>query len=132
PGAQGRRGRRAARLGLLAGAGADPCRRLGAGAAGERRVSRRHGRGDADVPMNDASRTRPEVALLDAVRAAARQEQFLEVISAEEAKARFAQHLDLGSLAAESVTLADALGRVLAHDVAASIDVPPFDRSNVD
>ena len=26
----------------------------------------------------------------------------------------------------------DALGRVLAHDVAAPIDVPPFDRSNVD
>ena len=33
---------------------------------------------------------------------------------------------------AETVSLADALGRVLAHDVAAPIDVPPFDRSNVD
>ena len=82
--------------------------------------------------MNDASRTRPEVALLDAVRAAARQEQFLEVVSAEEAKARFAKHLDLGSLDAECVVLADALGRVLAHDVAAPIDVPTFDRANVD
>lgn len=82
--------------------------------------------------MNDASRTRPEIALLDAVRAAARQEQFLEVVSAEEAKSRFAHHLDLGALAAESVALGDALGRVLAHDVAAPIDVPPFDRSNVD
>ena len=80
--------------------------------------------------MND--RTRPEVALLDAVRAAARQEQFLEVVSAEEAKARFEKHLDLAPLAAETVSLADALGRVLAHDVAAPIDVPPFDRSNVD
>src|ERR1043165_2888388 len=82
--------------------------------------------------MNDASRTRPEIALLDAVRAAARQEQFLEVVSAEDARARFEQHLDLSPLGAETVSLADALGRVLAHEVAAPIDVPPFDRSNVD
>jgi len=45
--------------------------------------------------MNDASRTRPDIALLDAVRAAARQEQFLEVVSAEDAKTRFEKHLDL-------------------------------------
>src|SRR3954451_23185031 len=82
--------------------------------------------------MNDASRTRPDIALLDAVRAAARQEQFLEVVSAEEAKARFEKHLDLSPLSAETAALADALGRVLAHDVVAPIDVPPFDRSNVD
>ena len=30
------------------------------------------------------------------------------------------------------VNLSDALGRVLAHDVTAPIDVPPFDRANVD
>ena len=82
--------------------------------------------------MNEASRTRPEIALLDAVRAAARQEQFLEVVSAEDARARFEKHLDLAPLGAESISLADALGRVLAHDVAAPIDVPPFDRANVD
>jgi len=82
--------------------------------------------------MNDASRTRPETALLDAVRAAARQEQFLEVASAEDARVRFEKHLDLSPLGAETVSLADALGRVLVHDVAAPIDVPPFDRSNVD
>jgi putative molybdopterin biosynthesis protein len=82
--------------------------------------------------MNDASRTRPEIALLDAVRAAARQEQFLEVVSAEDAKRRFEKQLDLAPLGAERVLLADALGRVLAHDVAAPIDVPPFDRANVD
>jgi putative molybdopterin biosynthesis protein len=82
--------------------------------------------------MNDASRTRPEVALLDAVRAAARQEQFLDVVSAEDAKARFERHLDLAPLGAESVSLADSLGRVQAHDLAAPIDVPPFDRANVD
>jgi putative molybdopterin biosynthesis protein len=82
--------------------------------------------------MNDASRTRPDIALLDAVRAAARQEQFLEVVSAEDAKTRFEKHLDLAPLGAESLSLADALGRVLAHDMAAPIDVPPFDRANVD
>jgi putative molybdopterin biosynthesis protein len=82
--------------------------------------------------MNDANRTRPEIALLDAVRAAARQEQFLEVVSAEDAKARFEKHLDLAPLGAEPISLHKALGRVLAHDIAAPIDVPPFDRSNVD
>src|SRR6478609_639270 len=70
--------------------------------------------------------------LLARVRRAARQEQFLEVVSAEEARARFARHLDLSPLAAETVFLAAALGRVLARDVLAPIDVPPFDRANVD
>ncbi len=70
--------------------------------------------------------------LLDAIRRAARQEQFLEVVSAEEAKARFERHLDLSPLPAEKVSLASALGRVLAHDVAAPVDAPPFDRSGVD
>jgi len=71
-------------------------------------------------------------SLLDAVRGAARQEQFLEVVSAEEAQARFARHLDLAPLAGESVPLAQALGRVLAGDVPAGVDAPPFDRANVD
>ena len=70
--------------------------------------------------------------LADAVRAAARQEQFLEVVSAEEAQARFVGNLDLTPLAGESVPLAHALGRVLAADVAAGVDAPPFDRANVD
>ena len=70
--------------------------------------------------------------LIAAVRRAARQEQFLEVVSAEEAKARFAAHLDLSPLAGEKVELQAALGRVLAYDVAAPVDVPPFDRANVD
>jgi putative molybdopterin biosynthesis protein len=71
-------------------------------------------------------------ALLDAVRRAARQEQFLEVVAPEEARARFNKHLDLAPLAAERIALADLLGRVLADDVKSAIDVPPFDRSNVD
>jgi putative molybdopterin biosynthesis protein len=70
--------------------------------------------------------------LIEMIRRAARQEQFLEVVSAEEARARFARHVDLVPLPAERVALAQTLGRVLAHDVKAPIDVPPFDRSNVD
>ena len=70
--------------------------------------------------------------LAAAVRAAARQEQFLEVVSPQVARSRFEQHLDLAPLPAETVTLGDALGRVLAADVLAPIDVPPFDRSGVD
>jgi putative molybdopterin biosynthesis protein len=70
--------------------------------------------------------------LLARVRAAARQEQFLDVVSAEEAHARFARALDLSPLEAETVSLTDALGRVLAHDVVAAVDAPPFDRANVD
>ncbi len=83
--------------------------------------------------MTDAT-ARNDVAdeLLARVRAAARQEQFLEVVSAEVARARFEEHLDVSPLGAESVSLARALGRVLAHDVVAAIDAPPFDRSNVD
>ena len=70
--------------------------------------------------------------VLAAVRVAARQEQFLEVVSPEEARTRFAAHVDFAPQAGESVALAAALGRVLAADVAAPIDVPPFDRSGVD
>ena len=73
-----------------------------------------------------------EQDLIAAIRRAARQEQFLEVVSAAEARARFARHVDASPLAAETVPLAAALGRVLAHDVIAPIDVPPFDRANVD
>ena len=75
---------------------------------------------------------RAESELLAAVREAARQEQFLEVVSADEARSRFERNLDLAPLPGERVTLAAALGRVLAHDLAAPIDVPPFDRANVD
>jgi putative molybdopterin biosynthesis protein len=73
-----------------------------------------------------------EADLVARVRAAARQEQFLDVVSAEEARARFEAHLDLAPLGAETVPLAGALSRVLAHDIVAAVDAPPFDRSNVD
>ena len=70
--------------------------------------------------------------LLAAVRAAARQEQFLEVIAPAEARRRFEGAIDLAPLAAETVGLAQALGRVLATDLTAETDVPAFDRSGVD
>jgi len=81
--------------------------------------------------VTDAHRTKTP-GLVAAVRDAARQEQFLEVVAVAEARRRFHRHLDLAPLAAETVALAQALGRVLAADVAAPIDVPPFDRSGVD
>ncbi|MGC1280770.1 MAG: molybdopterin biosynthesis protein, partial [Xanthobacteraceae bacterium] len=75
---------------------------------------------------------RPNAAILDAVRRAARQEQFLEVVSAAEARRRFETRTERSPLSAETVLLATALGRVLATDVIAPVDAPPFDRSNVD
>ena len=61
-----------------------------------------------------------------------RQEQFLTVIDRDEADRRFRAHLDLSPLEPETVPLAEAHGRVLAADVRAPVDVPGFDRSNVD
>ena len=71
-------------------------------------------------------------AIVDAIRRAARQEQFLEVVSAAEARRRFEARLDRAPLAGESLPLAAALSRVIAADVIAPIDTPPFDRANVD
>src|ERR1043165_178868 len=61
-----------------------------------------------------------------------RQEQFLEVIDRDEAEQRFRAALDLRPLGSEVVALAEAWGRVLAADVIAPLDVPAFDRANVD
>ncbi|NUZ08335.1 molybdopterin biosynthesis protein [Piscinibacter koreensis] len=61
-----------------------------------------------------------------------RQTQFLTVITRDEATERFRRHLRLEPLGHETVTLAGALNRVLAADVIADVDVPGFDRSNVD
>src|ERR1700722_6392678 len=60
------------------------------------------------------------------------QEQFLTILSREDALARFEAELFPRSIASERRPLADALGQALADDVVSSIDVPPFDRSNVD
>jgi putative molybdopterin biosynthesis protein len=61
-----------------------------------------------------------------------RQQQFLEVVDRDEAERRFHAALDLSPLGAEMAPLSEALGRVLAEDVIAPLDVPGFDRSNVD
>jgi putative molybdopterin biosynthesis protein len=74
----------------------------------------------------------PPPDLLDRIRRAARQEQFLEVLPEAEARRRFAAALDLRPLPAETVPLAAALGRVVAGTVAAAADAPPFDRASVD
>jgi putative molybdopterin biosynthesis protein len=61
-----------------------------------------------------------------------RQTQFLEVVDRDEADRRFRAHLDLTPLEPEEIPLVDALGRVLAIDGISPVDVPGFDRSNVD
>ena len=60
------------------------------------------------------------------------QEQFLDVIDRDEAERRFRSAVRGTPLVRESVSLGHALGRVLAGDVTAEIDVPSFDRSNFD
>lgn len=57
-------------------------------------------------------------------------DEFLTVIDAAEAHRRFRAALNLAPVGEETVI--DSLGRVLAVDVKAPVDVPGFDRSNVD
>ena len=66
------------------------------------------------------------------LRRAAQQSQFLDVVSRDEAEARFRRHLRMEPLGEETVPLAAARGRVLARDVVAPLDVPGFDRASVD
>src|SRR6201995_5903631 len=60
------------------------------------------------------------------------QDQSLTVLSREDALARFEAALFPRALPSETRKLADALGCALSEDITAPIDVPPFDRSNVD
>src|SRR5215475_9189016 len=60
------------------------------------------------------------------------QEQFLQVLDRDEAERRFRAAIDARPRGVESVALDAALGCVLASDVVSSVDVPSFDRSNVD
>ena len=60
------------------------------------------------------------------------QDQFLSILSREDALARFEAALFPRAVPCESRGLADALGCALAEDIVAPIDVPPFDRANVD
>jgi len=61
-----------------------------------------------------------------------RQSQFLEVLDRDEAERRWRAAIDTERLAGERLSIADALGRVLAENVRAEVDVPGFDRSNMD
>jgi molybdenum cofactor synthesis domain-containing protein len=65
-------------------------------------------------------------------RDALEQEQFLTILSREDAKARFEAAVFPRPASSETRSLVDALGQALAQDIVATIDVPPFDRSNVD
>ena len=60
------------------------------------------------------------------------QEQFLDVLDRDEAERRFQAAIDVTPRGIEHVSLDAALGRVLAVDVVSTVDVPSFDRSNVD
>ncbi|MDR3634455.1 MAG: molybdopterin biosynthesis protein [Isosphaeraceae bacterium] len=60
------------------------------------------------------------------------QEQFLEVVDRDTAERRWWDLLRPHVLPLETAPLEDAFGRVLADDVFADVDVPAFDRSNVD
>jgi molybdenum cofactor synthesis domain-containing protein len=60
------------------------------------------------------------------------QDQFLTILSREDALARFEAALFPSPVASEQRSLGEALGCALAEDIFAPIDVPPFDRSNVD
>src|SRR5262245_4272536 len=66
------------------------------------------------------------------VDSASRQEQFLDVIGRDEATLRFQSHLTMRPIGVERVLLSSALGRVLAIDISSGVDVPAFDRANVD
>lgn len=61
-----------------------------------------------------------------------RQDQFLTVVTCEEAHRRFRKAIQLQECGTETVCLEDAAGRILAEDIVSTIDVPNFDRSNVD
>ena len=61
-----------------------------------------------------------------------RQDQFLEVVDRDEAEARWRASLHLEVLDSEVVPLDEALERVLAEDISSAVDVPSFDRSNMD
>ena len=61
-----------------------------------------------------------------------KQEQFLTILDRDEAELRWREVIDAAAREPEEVALGQALGRVLARDVRAEVDVPGFDRSNMD
>jgi putative molybdopterin biosynthesis protein len=82
--------------------------------------------------MNANDKLMPDTQRMRDVKDASKQTQFLDVVTRDEATARFRAHLALAPLGSEPVALNDALDRILAEDVISTVDVPGFDRSNVD
>src|SRR6202050_5952468 len=60
------------------------------------------------------------------------QDQFLQVLDRDEAERPCRAAISLAPRGIEQVPLDAALGRVLAAHVVSPVDVPSFDRSNVD
>ena len=65
-------------------------------------------------------------------RLSLKQQQFLDVVTAEEAHRIFRGAVNPKPLGEEVIPLDRALGRVLSQNIVSTIDVPYFDRSNVD
>jgi putative molybdopterin biosynthesis protein len=61
-----------------------------------------------------------------------KQDQFLEILDRDEAEARWRAVIDSAPVGSEEGEVERALGRLLAEDVRADVDVPGFDRSNMD
>ena len=61
-----------------------------------------------------------------------KQDQFLEILDRDEAEARWRAVISSAPLGSEEIAVEHALGRLLAEDVRAEVDVPGFDRSNMD
>src|SRR5262249_51650678 len=128
----------AARIEISAACNACPSRRMDHHPGRKRRAAARRPCRRVCVTMRPTVMTtdryplHQNADLLATVRSAARQDQFLEVILPEEARRRFESAIDRSPLAAETVRITQALGRVLASDLAAETDVPAFDRASVD
>lgn len=60
------------------------------------------------------------------------QQQFLDVVDLDEAIRRWWKIISSIEIKSEKVSLEEALGRTLAEDIFSDVDVPGFDRSNVD
>ncbi|MEM3666795.1 MAG: molybdopterin-binding protein [Candidatus Bathyarchaeia archaeon] len=59
-------------------------------------------------------------------------EMFRKLLTFEEARRVIHQHFKPKPLSVEEVSLLEAFNRVLAQDITAQLDIPPFDRSTVD
>jgi putative molybdopterin biosynthesis protein len=78
----------------------------------------------SDIDMSETPRNLERTSL--------DQDQFLTVLSREDALARFNEAMGTFEVKTEERPLHEALGFALARDIVAPIDVPPFDRANVD